>query len=334
VRKALERELRRPVRDDIWELLVEERYLEEVPKNEFPDAFDNLCQKYRRVDRLAGRTIRRPRPMASEVPPDRRWELISKILAEDAQEYPLVRRFRTRHLQGRLVNPEEVEAWIETTAEEDGPPTRWLTLPCPSHHTLPGRPDGSTVVEPPLVVRELTGGLREEVKTLSWVGNQGHVRRKPVAATGVLNGLRVLAAHLARRYGWHQASCTTHVLTGVVPPLSPMRYEVSYYGGSIYQRARIRLEVDPEVSPSRLVDVYRKVRRRVRPRRRRPLSPKIADLVSFTLGHPETTWKERTKIWNKEHPKWRYTHASNLSRDFHRAVRALFRPPSWEPAEK
>lgn len=334
VRTALRRRLGRPVRDDIWELLVEDYYVGEVLKNEFPDAFDSLFRQYRRLNRLGSERMRRSRPMVGEAPPDKRWQLISKILAEDAQEYPLVRRFRREHLQERLLEPQEVEAWIEDSAQEDGPPTRWLTLPCPPKHTLTTRPDGSVVVEPPLFVKELSHGLKEEVRLLSWVGGQGWVRRKAVAAAGVLNTLHELAVHLARRYGWHEAKCTTFVLTGQVPVLSPIRYRVSYHGGSVYERARIRLEVDPGVSPDRLVDVYRKVRRGVSPRRRRPLSPKIADLVSFILGHPAGSWEARRKIWNEEHPDWRYDHRRSFSRDFHRAVASLFRPPSWEPAQK
>jgi len=97
--------------------------------------------------------------------------------------------------------------------------------------------------------------------------------------------------------------------------------------------ARIALTVDPATTPREVAAVYAKHRRELVGRRYRPLSEKHLALLAFGAEErakvPPTKWKAIFAQWNGEHPKWQYTSAHLLARDWRVARARVLRPPKW-----
>ncbi len=135
-------------------------------------------------------------------------------------------------------------------------------------------------------------------------------------------------------------------------PNSWLKYGVNYSVGKDYQpRARITLNVDSEVSPAKVAEVYSQLRQRVRSgRRNKPMSDRILTLVEFVLEHRRRgkNWEDIMELWNRRYPKWKVLKPIrqsgkdpeaealrralwNFSRDYNRAVQSLFREPKYSP---
>ncbi len=48
--------------------------------------------------------------------------------------------------------------------------------------------------------------------------------------------------------------------------------------------------------------------------------------------HPDGTLRERMKLWNQQHPRWRYSQVTNFGRDVRAALRRLLGAPEmrWD----
>ena len=249
-----------------------------------------------------------------------RQAALSRVLAAYAAREGEVARFRREVLGGRLLARGEVEEWVDRQAERDGPPTRWLVAPLP--------PDVQPQAGEPLTLA--LQACRVQVETLRYVvPDDPWVRARPVAAEGVLGRLERLSRRLADRYGWHPAQATVFVLTGAVPLVDAVR--VAWRRGAVPALDRIVLDLDPVLTPAEVAVRYRQARAQALGKALvRPQSEKHLALAVFAVEHPDGTLRERMAAWNRAHPQWRYSHATNFGRDLRAAVRRLLRSPALQ----
>lgn len=218
--------------------------------------------------------------------PGDRQEVVSFLLAEEAGKNPEVMSFREQCLGNRLLQLEQVGAWIADWAEENSA-------------------DGQA-------------GTLEYLPADSWP------LRKPAPQGGVLDRLRLLGARLADIYGWEQSQASTFVLAGVVP-LVPAIREDTVGGVPISATTRIVLEIDPVVTPRELVKHYKRVRARVAQDATGGVTGKQCKLAVFVAGRSDA-WPDLMEGWNKEFPKWSYAEVARFQRDAVSARRALMAP--------
>lgn len=322
VREALGKMLGHPVDPNVFNYLHRHTYLiDEVQLGAHDDALEQLHEAYCGFVQLTRREQPRRKRIVREVTPDGHWEWIASVFAQEADEDPLVQRFRARWLPDGLLEPHEVGDWIRVRAKEDGSPTTWLTVPVPpGTQVLLERGRGS--LRPPLVIDEITDRTPWEARWVWWAEKRGVEEACGVTLGGVLGHLWEMVGYLTAVFDWSESAATMFVLTGKAPALPPIRYHFSPRG----IRTRLQLDVDVDVPPEKLAAVYRRLRQKARPGRSRPPSAKIQALVSFVLDHPKGSWSDRMTVWNGEHPEWEYSYPSNFSRDFHRARRRLYRP--------
>ena len=235
------------------------------------------------------RRAARSQPSARE----RRMIAISQLLAEDArQNEEAVQDFRQSMLGGRLLEWADVETWVRRQATDDG--------------TLDRDPRASF----------LEYGVPDDL----WM------RSQPTAKNGVLGSLRILAARLAKRYGWQEAQATLFVLTDMVPRVSPLHAEMKWTS-PFEAMSRITLTVDPALPPREVADAYREVRARFLGPRYRTLGEKHVALALFAARKPGgITWREGMLSWNKAKKKWAYSQETNFARDCTQALKRLLHP--------
>jgi hypothetical protein len=339
VRRDLERELAFVLSEPAWAFLVEHRYVAEVLQGE--KTIRELAQDTRAFLRAWGRPMparsTAPRMLASakrakaaKILP-KRQEVVSRLLAAEAARDEEVRSFREEVLGGSLMKPQDVDRWIERQAKEDGPPSRWLTVPLPTGYEVRSSTTFATT-EPPLTISEETPAILVQKRYLSYVSSrvdeleEDPRRDVPTAEGGVLDRLRQLSEGLARFYRWDEAAATNFVLTGETPlmPSIETRSRVPSTYGTL---ARISLTIDPALSPREVADHYRRWRARIVTGRHRELSDKHMCLANFAAGRPVgETLRERMAVWNKEYPNWKYKTETNFGRDCTQAVRRLLHP--------
>ncbi len=344
VRKALQFELSTIPDEDIWQGLVMDGFVDQV--EEFGQRGFSLlvkeCRRRREWLRVAGdkadNQVRR-HPIV-----DSRAQVVSWLLARQAQQLPRLRRFRLDFLGRRLLTGPEIGPWIAARARADGEPTQWLTIPLPSGHdvrqTNPVSADGENRnhVVPPLTADSLGHAGKRFQEMLYWVNVDNRHETIAVTFGGVLDTLRMLGSDLAPRYHWSPAQATNFILAGQVPYVPPVIAQLSgpRQGEPVtYQRSRIVLHVDPECPPAELVAAYQTARRKVqRGRRNRPLTAKTLSLLEFVFENENHTWQERMEAWNQrqgELAQHRYTQVRNFAKDYHRAMAKLARPAACSP---
>jgi len=373
IRLALGERLKGPVDDWVWGILVKRGYVRLVLDDK--EGLIELKRLYLRHERLGIQerealneaSTRDPgQPAkAGEMWPDRRFQVVSQLLAKEADQDGRVRRFRGKHVPKGLLTRNKVAAWIAQKAREDagrGPSGQWLKFYLPQGHKVRASPRGMGLdVVPPLTLGALAGGAAGK-EFLAWADEGATVpTHTNITIGGVLHELQALGKELARLYGWQEAQATTYVLTGIAPLVSPLRYGVSYSVGIDYRpRARITLNIDPEVSPAEVLRVYSQVRQSVRSGKRNyPMGEKILTLMEFTSRHRRwwRKWKYILERWNMEYPKWKVPKKPmsramaerirrsgkepetvalqralwSFSRDYNRAVQSLFRQPKYSP---
>jgi len=297
LRQELEERLKRPVSDAVWEMLVEERYAEEVLRSydddERAQRFDELVARARRLEKFGARmgassARARPEPVAVRSSGDR-GEAAAELLAADGRRLPQVRRFRQDILQGHLIAPDAVPAWVRAQAERDG---------------LPG--GGAPLLKYP------------EVQGEAWIS---------VHPAGVLGKLRNVVQVLSLSYGWDQAEAVRFVLCDT-PPTLPAR---AFHRQGIFPCAsgRILLDLPPWVSDDEVLSLYHQGKHNAGLAHQKPLSSKIAALVQFVCrrlgenGQPVGGWATVWQEWNAAYPQWRYATWQQMCSDFRRKEHAL-----------
>ncbi len=158
-----------------------------------------------------------------------------------------------------------------------------------------------------------------------------------------LDRLRKITEELSRLYRWDQPQAVWFVLTGEVPHVSAIKWDIRPHV-SLPLCSRILLEIDPTSTPQDVAEAYRSVRSQEFGRLRR-LSLKHLHLAVFTGRHVtfgpfwKEDWKARLEDWNQQckkerRPKeWRFKFPSQFERDCRLAFRRLFDIGTWGQEE-
>ncbi len=252
--------------------------------------------------------------------PDYRLGAIAEIFATEAATLDEVVTFRKRHLAGGLIGWADLADWIASSAEQDGEPTAYVTIPLDD--------DGKLAVEPAAIHdhREIPRGTRlsRSIELLDYLPHgETAVRRIPTRAAGVLGELKAVAQSLVRRYDWAEAHSTLFVLTGVRPPARKARVTTHVAVPWHHSRRTLSIEVPLTTPPAYVERLYREARSKelgVAPRPRR-ISAQHAELAVFSYARrKDHTWAEIRQQWDLAHPDQKQ---GNL-RSFSRACRAAF----------
>ena len=252
---------------------------------------------------------------------------LSVLLANEASRDKNVLDFRSDVLKGELLGWDDVEDWVNRQAEDDGPPTVWLTgVPVPTlRRPIPKRPASSGTSPLDIGGGYVARGIGYRV--LVCEAGEGSPRmRTRTAVNGVLHWQRSLRESLANRYLWTEAQTSVFVLTGATP-LLPLISASTTVRLSSSALARITLTVDPALPVREVADAYRELRGELLAGRFRNISEKHSRLAAFAAERPAgESWHERMTAWNKRHPKWKYSWRSNFARDCARAQQRLLQP--------
>jgi hypothetical protein len=260
--------------------------------------------------------------------------LLSGLAADHAAQQPAVIDFRKEVLSDRLLDPKEVEPWINGQAKLDGPASHWLgDVLVPSKHQFEfDAKIGRLMIRPELKVSQLRCSASLQFLDYAALPDLW-VRRVPTAAGGVLERLKHLGEDLIRSYDWEAAAATLFLLTGRIPLIQPIVLKFTW-STATFKRRVVELSVDPAVSPAELAKQYGVLRGKlISGRRVRSLSDKHLQLASFLAEKPDESWASRFHRWNKAFPKWKYVHASNFRRDALKARERVVGHLVREPAQ-
>lgn len=239
-----------------------------------------------------------------------RWQVLCLLVAEQARHDRSALYWRTRTLDGDLLDSHEaVHEWIQERAREQGPvhPRYTVVIDGPDvaaqlddEFRFSGHVDITRAQPlPPLALHYMRGdgsGLTHRVEVADDRDN-------------ILASLRSVAEGVARRYTWHPAQAVTWLLTGFVPQLPIVT--ASDGGTSSRSPRRITMDIDPDLSPELVAQVYRQARRKAR-RGRRSVTAKGAAVARLFWTTPGVSWRNRLKLWNEEHPDDPYTSAQAM----------------------
>lgn len=235
-------------------------------------------------------------PRVLEIPGDDRLAALSRILAMDASRRSDVVDFRKRRLQGKLLEPEDVVAWVKAhgsaahsrkrvggeaaAARVEDPPT-WENRYAP--HRIYYFDSSADVVR--------SGGLRPE---------------SPLAE------LKAIAVELCAVHNvWEEPRAVTFVLTGTPPSIPLARAEI--YRNDLWPaETRALVIIDPMMPPSLPIRVLSDVREAllsIGTQRQTAMSKKHAELAvwgEMKRGEPGQPWAALLDEWNSEYPDWSY----------------------------
>lgn len=342
VRAQLAAILGRDIPDDIWELLVEDGYVQEVlgGVEDHKESLKRMERRARRYLRLISAT---PDSQRREFIPKKgsrlrnRMQAVSALLALEATKHPWVIRYRRDVLQDQLLDADKVEQWVLSQYQAQKGFTYWaVEVPLPTGALVLQDPrSGYFFTDPPLLVdKEFPTIRRVEVRRLSYtVPGDLNPRIVPVVADGVLGRLWRLSNKLEEIYGWTKTQGTMFVLTGHPPTIAPA-WLMPDYRMPYQVTSRINLEIDPAVSPKEVAEFYRRARKEVISGRHRTLSEKHLQLARFLTARPEDeSWAERLSAWNEAYPQWAYSadQVKNFSRNCMKARERLLHPDYRNP---
>ena len=319
----------RAVTDKLWDYLVKDGDVAQVvngklPLHKFTDKVIDLLEATGRTS-LIDETAKAPTMLERTARGRDRALLLSRLMADAAAAEPGVIAFRQEALGGRLLAPDEIEAWITKTSAAEGAPTNWLALPLPEGHSVTVDASGQVRIEPP--VRVTAGRFGLETKFLDYaVPESRWTRCAPVTRGGALDGLRELSASLSQKYDWDPAAAAIFVLAGMIPLAGQLKVTVTA-NSSTFKRRTVTLEIDPALPPREVARRYSEIRRRIiSGRRPRDLSEKHLSLAEFLTSEPQEPWATRMQRWNRAHPKWKYNQESNFRRDCLKARERMLAP--------
>ena len=262
----------------------------------------------------------------------------STLLAVEANSpavEPKVQAWRDEHLGvGVRLTWDEVEAWVDEKAAEDGRATMLIGFPAPEGVEFTFDPDTPVVIpsEPIRIDADHPIPLpfrRSWVPVMYGLPDSQYSIPKLVRVRGVLDSLRALAEDLSGRYRWTKAQATVFVLTGLTPLISPISTTISE--GQIPATNEVTITIRPTATRDDVMDAFQAARRKFFGSRTRAIPERQAHLVLYRLGRlhhtPDETWTQTQQAWNEHHqtarPGWKFTTAKQVKRDFNSARRRL-----------
>ena len=315
IRKQVERKLRSPLTDTEWEFLIKRRHIAEVESRE--STASTVAAEVREF-RKAFRASKELSDSKSPVFPmsiAARQAALGAIYAHEANQDRDVKRMRS--LIGQITEA-QVLGWVAAT----------------HYASLNLNPNASPQDEVNALARAYDTGRGMEMERLSYL--DGQRSRLVTVVDPLLVKLARLARTVSERWFFSEAATTNFILTGRIPSVWRYRGEQKLKLISRNPLSRIVLELDPDMSPMEVAEVYRMVRGAVKGKRARvrPVSERTAVLAGWVANRPvEETWRARRLEWNREHPEWNCDSDTNFARDARAAVKRLTNPGwSFPPA--
>jgi hypothetical protein len=363
--------------DKVWEKLVSEGNVEWALKEPVESALNVLLDDARpivdgarmqkelyelpdfddrepsRQGRLDERQETRPRLDALE---QERAVAFEEHVARIAADDPLVRHYRDRVLDGKLLTAGRAQSLVSSPAswflsremfDRLGVPVGDQITGLVVEHERPGvnhgtRPDLTLRVEPPGV--EVTEIRNLRLRALEFVSETDGSDLILVDAQSILGELTELVDMLAQAYPWPlREEITNFVLTGAPPSVPPVRASnsqkvtpypsTSPFGG--FEYTTITVTAAPWISSKYVEAAWREARREVSgDHKYRRIEEKGLKMIRFVAGFEEAP-KGRSLLaawnnteWVKKNPRWSYDEgkpgeSSRFWKDYHRARRAL-----------
>ncbi len=305
----------------IWSALLDDVELMRAARK---GGLARLAQRYCTDLKHFGRPSR-PHREEAEVGPDARSEALAEIAACATDRYEwAVRGFRSTHLAGGLVALDQLTAWVEEQAKREGPPAEsYVRVPLPQvalERVMLARSAGeyaaALAAEAERLASvedaELPGGFHEAPEVLEYGPPGESKKRVAIRGDGVLAQLKHLVSGpiggLRSHISWSEAEAVAFVLCGWIPSLPKARVSVRFSHGLYPALSRLRLEVDPRLTPKEVGHLYNTWRARFHVGRDRPMDEKHLALAIFaertrTEGRP---WSELRAQWNEGHPGWAF----------------------------
>ncbi len=263
-----------------------------------------------------------------EIESDKHGRALSDIFAVLVAGNEDIKKFREDVLAGQLLRPEEVPAWIKTTAEKEGA-TKTITF------AVKGDNIGEEIVRQANELAALLEGhdfkagkapvgfsVKTGMDTLSYndPASDGWLRRIAINDAGVLGRLK----GLAKKYEafWPEAGAVQFILTGKAPPVSQagVSHKINSYGLN-----KIVLEVSPHLTGDRVRSLFLQEKKRSlgfkgklagekRKSKTRRLKPESLDLAVLAAETPGP-WPRKMDKWNHKFPALKYKHPSTFEVD-------------------
>lgn len=338
-RQALEDFIARPLEDEEWESLVDSGVIEQLSSGVLrPDEVEAEIRARRDArSRVGGRHRAAEAPLQLVSHADlmdeqeiERLAALSEVYAMMATKAPIVARFRRSALEDKLLGWGEVQGWMESLCDREGPPevrVSGLALDSEMSERLYLALKTSELGTASLQVDLRASEPSFSFTRLDFTVPGQHQRSVAINRNGVLERLRRLSDELSNRYAWTPAEATTFVLAGETPTLYPWRVCVSPNGDST-RPARLDIrDIDSVTSPSSLESAYRSARRQLYVGRYKMPSVKHLRLTVWMQRKTDSvTWKELMEAWNHEYPDWAYSEPTNFGRDVRKAFERLMNP--------
>ncbi len=319
VQEAVRKRLGRDPEPWAWGQAEELEFVEDA-RIEGPnsESFDSLLTHIRAFEgRPAGVGSDRRRGLARlELPPDRRTTAIVEIQAAEAGRLDAVKELRTEVLRGKLINPEELVAWLQQRGHDRDQATL--------RRSEYVEPDG-TVVPPCQAFPKTTEPVSLRFALYTTKGPaRGSVY---IRVDSDLGRLKQVALELTSAYGWKEEYAVPFIVCGAVPPASRAMCEVSYvnhHNTGLFYAQRVEIVCHPSTRPDVVANLYARARKSIGQRYRK-LSDKHIELAVFVAQRNDgKRWATVWDDWIDTHPEFDHPQdLSNFTRDCHQAYRRV-----------
>ena len=330
---------KKTIRKDIWATLKKDGHVDEYLNPEFvldqEDIMDIMVEKYMWDDEnypaTKPRRVRYQKAQEIEVPPDRRQEVKSKILAHEASNYWIVKEFREEVLGGALLNMDELHPWMKRV-EEEQQKRRTFTITLPQDF-WPGEWNRIPPADFASRLSSLTSEQMEQVTLMKELGPEvrywasedevgknfgAFVRAAP---DSVLSRLKAVCFSLSERYEWKEPDSISFVLCGIAPNPSTATASRTCSGSLDYITIKAQAHVTKETVLG-LFDKMKNIFPGREKKRDRQLSEKHLMLAEFAATFTDNeTWEDRRQKWNSKCTEeklpagYKYATSANFPRD-------------------
>ena len=307
----------------------------------------------------------RPAEVLAFVPREEalRAQVFSNYLARIAAYTPAVGRFRDEILGGKTLTREQAGILLDS----EGP--RFFDYPFFKEHSIPLVGHRSWIVNYDQAGRlfPMYSPLKS-VFEFSWKGGEfeiphtweqhlksqdGRTPRLAILSqrftsllsargfgrgglTSVLQGsvfdrLREVSFQLVKEFGWSEDQAAWWVLTGLAPTSRPIEVEPLGLWRQDCRRLHLRITIEPWVSPTTLLGVYRYMQQKSMGRQSHRFSVRNLQLVDevsefIHQNDPMPSWRTLMGMWNQAHPDLAYDSPQRFHRDYMRTIRNLVYP--------
>ena len=332
VKSTVEKEIRKPVNPHVWGKLVKEGYIKEVL-----DGFGGIkdvINRYKLEEEFFQKGVqvgaavyggRRLFPVKKEgqSSTNKADVILSKLIAAEVSKLPFVKQFRREVLGEKLLQPDEIESWIQATKEKDGPPTQYVKIRAKKVNVTIDKDNWWPLKIMPTFEADDVIGIEHEF--LSYPSKTEWAELVPINVDGILGRLKSVAGRIIKYYcpAWQEGQAVAFILTGQTPVIPKVRYSINITssGGPCW----VTLKFDARIKPQDLAREYSKIRRKIMGNSHaKPLTKKHQELAVFAAEHKEgLTWEKLMHKWNEKFPKWAYKNYRLFCRDAIGAINRL-----------